>query len=493
MPRGPFSPARPTGVAVTVIALAAAAAGTGFAVHALQHVAATAAGVLLLSCLAAVAARALWHLYAGPAVRGTRLLAAAGGLGRLPAPPLDVLATRVRERLRHFERSQRRLQAVIRDLPHGVLVFDGDANLLEINRTGLAMLGAREPGAAKQDADAGAAGAAATERAGAERDAERQPGRNAAAGDRSDCDRPVVAAAAAVAAAARVVDRYDLAALAQRAVRGEDAEADIPIPGAETRWLHARGRPFGGDAGERGALVVLHDVTRLHHLEQVRRDFVDNVSHELRTPFTLVSGFAETLLDGDMCPNPEARHFLEIIHKHSARVSAIIDDLLLLAHIERAEDRSGITFEDSLLAPVISAALLSCGRTAEPRGVTLQDQCEAGLTCRMNALLVEQAVTNLVDNAIKYSSRDTRVTVRGFSRGDHVVVEVIDTGIGIAGEHQQRIFERFYRVDAARSRDSGGTGLGLAIVKHIAGVHGGDVTVGSTPGRGSTFTLRLPG
>ncbi len=452
MPRGPFSPARPTGVAVTVIALAAAAAGTGFAMHAWQHVAATVAGVLLLCCLAAAAASALWRLYAGPAVRGARLLAGAAGHGRPPAATLDVLAAQVRERLDHFERSHRRLQAVIRDLPHGVLVFDGDANLLEINGTGLAMLGARE-----RDGD-------------------------------GDGDGPMV-----VAAAARAVDRYDLAALAQRAVRGEDTEVDISIPGAEPRWLRVRGRPFSGDASEHGALVVLHDVTRLHHLEQVRRDFVDNVSHELRTPFTLVSGFAETLLDGDMCPNPEARHFLEIIHKHSTRVSAIIDDLLLLAHIERAEDRSGITFEDSLLAPVISAALLSCGRTAEPRGVTLQERCEAGLTCRMNALLVEQAVTNLVDNAIKYSSRDTRVTVRGFRRGGDVVVEVIDTGIGIAGEHQQRIFERFYRVDAARSRDSGGTGLGLAIVKHIAGVHGGEVTVRSAPGGGSTFTLHLPG
>jgi len=452
VPRGPFSPARPTGVAVTVIALAAAAAGTGFAMHAWQHVAATVAGVLLLCCLAAAAASALWRLYAGPAVRGARLLAGAAGHGRPPAATLDVLAAQVRERLDHFERSHRRLQAVIRDLPHGVLVFDGDANLLEINGTGLAMLGARE-----RDGD-------------------------------GDGDGPMV-----VAAAARAVDRYDLAALAQRAVRGEDTEVDISIPGAEPRWLRVRGRPFSGDASEHGALVVLHDVTRLHHLEQVRRDFVDNVSHELRTPFTLVSGFAETLLDGDMCPNPEARHFLEIIHKHSTRVSAIIDDLLLLAHIERAEDRSGITFEDSLLAPVISAALLSCGRTAEPRGVTLQERCEAGLTCRMNALLVEQAVTNLVDNAIKYSSRDTRVTVRGFRRGGDVVVEVIDTGIGIAGEHQQRIFERFYRVDAARSRDSGGTGLGLAIVKHIAGVHGGEVTVRSAPGGGTTFTLHLPG
>ena len=448
--------------------------------HALPHAAAAVAGVLLVAGAAGGAALLTWRRYAGPAVRGARLLADAAGSKRPPREPLDVLAARVRRRLAHVGRSHRRLQAVIRDLPHGVLVFDGDGRLLQVNRTGADML--RAPAAAAVSTAADAAGPAAEA---------------AVAGP---ADRRATAASAGAAAgggpetaAAQAVERHGLAEVARRALRGEDAEVDIPVRGAETRWLQAHGRPTTGAAGERGALVVLHDVTRLHHLEQVRRDFVDNVSHELRTPFTLVSGFAETLLDGDMCPNPEARHFLQIIHKHSARVSAIIDDLLLLADLERAEDGTGITFEDSLLAPVVAAALLSCGRTAAARGVALHDACDAGLTVRMHALLIEQAVTNLVDNAIKYSSRATRVTVRGLRRGGGVVVEVIDTGIGIAPQQQQRIFERFYRVDAARSRDSGGTGLGLAIVKHIAQVHGGEVTVRSAPGRGSTFTLRLPG
>ena len=461
MPRALLSPARPAGAAVIVIALAAVAAVAGAAVHALQHAAATVGGVLLVAGAAALAARVLWRRFAGPAARGARLLADAAGTDPPAGPPLDVLAAQLRERLARLERSHQRLRAVIGGLPHGVLVFDGDGSLLEINRAGMAMLGMT---------------------AEVRRGRERASRRGARTGTGEEAVRT-----------AHVVDRYGLAEVAQQALRGEDADVDIPIHGAETRWLQAHGRLAAGAGGERGALVVLHDVTRLHHLEQVRRDFVDNVSHELRTPFTLVGGFAETLLDGDMCPNPEARHFLEIIHKHATRVSAIIDDLLLLAHIERAEDRSGITFVDSLLAPVIAAALTSCGRTAEARGVVLQERCEAGLTCRMNALLVEQAVTNLVDNAIKYSSRDTRVTVRGLRRGNDVVVEVIDTGIGIAPEHRVRIFERFYRVDAARSRDSGGTGLGLAIVKHIAQAHAGEVTVRSAPGRGSTFTLRLPG
>lgn len=443
-----------------MIALALVAAAAGAAVHALQHAAATVAGVLVVAGSAAAAACLLWRRYAGPAARGARLLTGAAATEPPAEAPLDVLAGQVRERMASLEHAHQRLRAVIGGLPHGVVVFDGDGALLDINRAGMAMLG--------MPAEAG-------------RGPAREPDRGARTG-----------AGWEAAGAAQVVDRYGLAAVAQQALRGEDADVDIPIHGAETRWLQAHGRRADAAGGERGALVVLHDVTRLRHLEQVRRDFVDNVSHELRTPFTLVSGFAETLLDGNLCPDPEARHFLEIIHKHSARVSAIIDDLLLLADIERAEDRSGIRFEDSLLAPVISAATLSCRRTAEARGVALHEVCDAGLTVRMSALLVEQAIINLVDNAIRYSSRDTRVTVRGRRRDGAVVVEVIDTGIGIAPEHQQRIFERFYRVDAARSRDSGGTGLGLAIVKHVAQAHAGEVTVRSTPGRGSTFTMRLP-
>jgi len=445
---------------VIVIALALVAAAAGAAMHAVQHAAATVAGVLLVTGSAAVAMRLLWRRYAGPAARGARMLADAAGTEPPAAPPLDVLAAQVGERMARLERAHQRLRAVIGGLPHGVLVFDGDGALLEINRAGMAMLGVT---------------------AEARRGSAREPDRGARGG-----------AERAATGAAQVIERYGLAAVARQALRGEDADVDIPIHGAEPRWLQAHGRLAADAGGGRGALVVLHDVTRLRHLEQVRRDFVDNVSHELRTPFTLVSGFAETLLDGNLCPDPEARHFLEIIHKHSARVSAIIDDLLLLADIERAEDRSGIRFEDALLAPVISAAMQSCRRTAEARGVALQEACDAGLTVRMNALLVEQAITNLVDNAIRYSSRDSGVTVRGLRRDGVVGVEVIDTGIGIAPEHQQRIFERFYRVDAARSRDSGGTGLGLAIVKHIAQAHAGEVTVRSTPGRGSTFTVRLP-
>ena len=328
-------------------------------------------------------------------------------------------------------------------------MFDRHGSLLEINPTGADMLGA------SRDAGHGAGG---------------PPG----------------------SAAARFVEEHGVAAVAEQALRGERAEVDIPI-GGDTRWLQAQSQPYTGGDGERGALVVLRDVTRLRHLEQVRRDFVANVSHELLTPITAVSGFVETLIDRNMCSGPDARHFLDIIHKQSVRMSAIVDDLLRLADIEHHEERSSIAFEESALSPVIAAAVLPCAGAAAERGITLRETCDSGLTCRMNAALIEQAITNLVDNAIKYSSLGTGVTVRGERRAGSVVIEVIDTGPGIAEEHQQRVFERFYRVDQARSRESGGTGLGLAIVKHIAQAHTGEVSLRSAPGRGCTFTLRLPG
>ena len=218
-----------------------------------------------------------------------------------------------------------------------------------------------------------------------------------------------------------------------------------------------------------------------------------NVSHELRTPITSISGFVETLLDSEMYNSAKARHFLEIVVKHSSRLEAIIDDLMSLANIELGEERRSVAFSDTALAPVISAAVLSCGQAAAAGGVALQAECDPDLTCRMNAQLVEQALINLLDNAIKHSGRDARVVVRAGRNASDVLIEVTDTGIGIAPEHQQRIFERFYRVDRARSRKQGGTGLGLAIVKHIAQAHDGDVSVRSVLQRGSTFTLRLPG
>ena len=353
--------------------------------------------------------------------------------------------------MRRLEDANQRLSAVIAALPQGVLVYGRDGALLEINRTGARLLGA-------DGADGGPADGAP------------------------------------MTLARELLRQHGVAAVAEPALyRGERAEADCRIPGPETRWLQAQSQPFTSAGGGRGALVVLHDVTRLRRLEQMHSDFVANVSHELRTPITSISGFVETLLDSEMYNSAQARHFLEIIVKHSSRLEAIIDDLMSLGNIELGEERRSITFGETALAPVISAAVQSCGQAAAAGAVALQAECDPDLTCRMNAQLVEQAVTNLLDNAIKHSDRDARVVVRAGRHASNVLIKVTDTGIGIAPEHQQRIFERFYRVDRARSREHGGTGLGLAIVKHIAQAHDGDVSVRSKLRHGSTFTLRLPG
>lgn len=409
-----------------------------------------AAAALLVAAGAALLA--VRRCYGRPATRSARILAEVAGSSGQPSLPLEAMAAAARSRISHLEHAGQRLSAVIGALPQGVLVFGGDGTLLEINRTGEGMLGA------------------------------------AAGADGAPTD------GAAMTLSSELLQRHGVAAVAEPALyHGERAEADCRIPGPETRWLQAQSQPFTSSDGERGALVVLRDVTRLRHLEQMRSDFVANVSHELRTPITSIVGFVETLLDSEMYNSAQARHFLEIIVKHSSRLEAILDDLMSLANIELGEERRSIAFGDTALAPVISAAVQSCGQAAGAGGVVLQAECDPDLTCRMNAQLVEQAVTNLLDNAIKHSDRDARVVVRAGRNPSGVLIEVTDSGIGIAPQHQQRIFERFYRVDRARSREHGGTGLGLAIVKHIAQAHDGDVSVRSTLRHGSTFTLRLPG
>ena len=439
-------------VAGGVAAVAALGVATGLAAGRGERPAVIVAGAVLLAAAGGAALLAVRRCYAQPAARSARVLAeVARDSGRTDGSP-EAVAAAARARMNRLEHANQRLSAVIGGLPQGVLVFGRDGTLLEVNRTGKDMLGA-----------AAAADGAAPNRA-------------------------------PMTLTSDVIRRHGVTEVAEPALyHDERAEADFRIPGRETRWLQAQSQPFTSADGERGALVVLRDVTRLRHLEQMRRDFVANVSHELRSPITSIGGFVETLLDNEMYNSAKARHFLRIIRKHSIRLDAIIDDLLSLGNIELGEERRSITFADAALAPVISSAVQSCAQAAAARGVELREACGPALTCRMNAQLVEQAITNLLDNAIKYSSRGAGVAVRAFRAAGGVLIEVTDTGIGIALEHQQRIFERFYRVDRARSREHGGTGLGLAIVKHIAQAHAGDVSVRSVSQRGSTFTLRLPG
>lgn len=243
---------------------------------------------------------------------------------------------------------------------------------------------------------------------------------------------------------------------------------------------------------ESGAVVVISDITKLRRLESLRRDFVANVSHELKTPITSIEGFAETLLDGALEEPEEARRFTGIILQQSRRLHAIVEDLLTLSHIEQEGRRQAIPLQELPLAETIRAALLVCAQRAEARGMPLELKGPENLKAWLNPALLEQALINLIDNAVKYAPEGTQVTITTEEAGGEIRIMVSDRGPGIPPSAIPRLFERFYRVDKARSSRMGGTGLGLAIVKHIIQAHHGRVSVQSREGRGSTFTLHLP-
>ena len=241
-----------------------------------------------------------------------------------------------------------------------------------------------------------------------------------------------------------------------------------------------------------GAVIVLNDVTRLKRLENMRRDFVANVSHELKTPITSIKGFVETLLGGALDSPEDSKRFLEIVAGQSDRLNAIIEDLLVLSRLEQDAETVEIVIEESGLKPVLEMAIQACAPKASRKKIHVDLNCPENLHSRINSQLLEQAMINLIDNAIKYSLPSTQVRVDVSLDNGEITLAVTDEGRGIEREHFPRLFERFYRVDSDRSREMGGTGLGLAIVKHIAQVHGGSVSVDSSVGKGSTFRIHLP-
>jgi two-component system phosphate regulon sensor histidine kinase PhoR len=258
------------------------------------------------------------------------------------------------------------------------------------------------------------------------------------------------------------------------------------------RWFQAFAAPLGAPAeGPGGLVIVLNDITELRRLERVRRDFVANVSHELRTPVQLVKGFAESLLEGALRDSEQAPRFLGIIERNAARMETLIADLLSLASLER-DGNDWLRLERAAIGPVLMGAREAILPKAEARGTKVLVESEAGLSAKVDAGLLEQALVNLIDNAVKYSPPASVVSVVARSEDDCLAIEVKDQGIGIPARDLPRVFERFYRVDKARSRELGGTGLGLAIVRHVAMAHGGSVSVESWEGEGSTFRMRIP-
>jgi len=273
--------------------------------------------------------------------------------------------------------------------------------------------------------------------------------------------------------------------------------------------MNAVGRAAGGQEAQ-GALGVFIDITRIERLEHVRQEFLSNVSHELRTPLTAILAFIETLEEGAIDDREASHRFLSIIRRNATRMHDLINDILELSAIEAGNVQ--VRAEQVELSPIVTDVIASLASKAAAASIVLSNAVARDAMVFADARRLEQMLTNLVENGIKFNRENGVVTIK-FESGvqtnekrrsgqepiqskseaaerDRIIIE--DTGEGIPAQHLERLFERFYRVDRARSRDMGGTGLGLAIVKHLARAHGGEVSVSSELGKGSTFTIELP-
>ena len=355
------------------------------------------------------------------------------------------LAQQVEERSHVIGRKGHEQEAVLASMVEGVLAVDPQERVISLNRAAADLIGSRQ-------ADV--------------------PGRSLQ----------------------EVLRNADLRRFASRALRSDvPIEDDVVLHGEQEKILRIRGTALRDGAGRSvGAVIVLNDITRFRHLENVRQDFVANVSHELKTPIASIKGFVETLLDGAVEHHDDALRFLKIIAKQADRLNAIIEDLLSLAKIEQNERAADLPLIDSSIKEVLEAAVTDCQSKAAARQIEVQLTCDPALRAAINPPLLEQAVSNLLENAVKYSEPLQLVQIRAQRSGAEVIIAVTDEGCGIESEHLPRLFERFYRVDRARSRKLGGTGLGLSIVKHIVQAHRGQITVVSRIGKGSTFTIHLP-
>lgn len=275
------------------------------------------------------------------------------------------------------------------------------------------------------------------------------------------------------------------------ALKGEEKTGvKVETHGPDRQVFDLRVLPLGKNgAGTSGALGVFFDITRTERLEIVRQEFLSNVSHELRTPLTSILAFVETLQNGAL-DDPESSHrFLSIIGKNASRMNGLIDDILELTAIEGGNVQLRLAQVD--LFEIADEVIASLSSKAKEQGIVLVNAVGSDVKVYADVRRLERMLTNLVDNGIKFGREAGTVTIRHESNGrDRIIVE--DNGDGIPAQHLERLFERFYRVDRARSRDMGGTGLGLAIVKHLALLHGGEVTVTSEISKGTTFTIHLP-
>ena len=285
---------------------------------------------------------------------------------------------------------------------------------------------------------------------------------------------------------------HEIAELVERVeTQGQVFDHELKLPELSERWLQVNAAVITNSAGEReGTILVFHDLTRLKQLERTREEFVANVSHELRTPLSLIKGYVETLLDGAR-DNPEvAERFLKIIERNTQRLDLLIQDLLTISALESEQIK--LNLQSVNLHTLAEKVLTDLNAKAENKNVQLVNELPE-LTANGDVNRLDQVLANLVDNAIKYGGTNGSVHVGGNQLPDgKLEIFVRDDGPGIPPESLDRVFERFYRVDKARSRDQGGTGLGLSIVKHIVHAHGGEVRCESELGQGATFFFTVP-
>lgn len=289
-----------------------------------------------------------------------------------------------------------------------------------------------------------------------------------------------------------VIRQADLLAAFEKALFSQESvKSELVIGALRSRSFDVTVTPIKTNGATTGAVMVLHDITELRRLERARRDFVANVSHEFRTPLAAIQGFAETLLAGAMEESQDRLRFLEIIRNNAIRLGHLTEDLLKLARIEAGKMQ--LKFCPIAVTDLVEPCMEITRLRAQEKNLALETKYEPGLPAVLgDQASLQEVLLNLLDNAVCYTPPGGRVLVQASLRGDRIVVAVSDTGIGIPKVEQERIFERFYRIDTARSRELGGTGLGLSIAKHLAEGNNGRIEVVSEVGRGSTFSMVLP-
>jgi two-component system, OmpR family, phosphate regulon sensor histidine kinase PhoR len=427
--------------------------------------------ILIPSLFVLVAGVIIWLVYLRNFARGIRRLedflshVGEGALHPLPsadssddfadlASALNEMAARVDRTIRSLSGERNQSSAILRSMVEGVAVIDADERIVFSNRAFSEILN--------------------LESAHIE-------------------GRPVI----------EIVRNTDLLELIHRVLQGgEGSSSNIAIGIVQQRNFSATAAPVlpldaGAHAAQQaefrkptGAVVVLHDVTELRRLERVRQDFVANVSHEFKTPLTAIQGFAETLLGGAIDDPTNNRRFLEIIRDHAARLASLTNDLLKLARIEAG--KLEVEFVPVSFLEVVESCEETTLLKARRKEISFETEIAGDLPAvRGDRGLLHEVLQNLLDNAIQYTPAGGKIVVNARGNAHEVVVTVSDTGIGVPIADQERIFERFYRVDAARSREAGGTGLGLSIAKHIVEAHGGHLWVESEVGRGSKFSFSL--